>query len=145
MRHSTSSYSTELLSFVPILIFSAATNSTRGTLVRRIRSFSVWPSRKGSYPPAMKTLRNRFRRVTSRARSRVKYIRCLTNAASPAASAASNSARLARLMHAHRGANNFSSRGYGRRRSAVGKVWVVRRWQGIKYSRMSLASVRIPK
>ena len=67
-------------------------------------------------------------------------MRRLTNSASAEASAASNPERLPCLMHWHRGLKRDSRRGYGANKVLLGRVWVVKRWHGIRYVRSSLPS-----
>ena len=131
-KHSTSSLS--IVSLLPILI--AAPNSAIGILVRRTAAAAA--SFASSKPPAMKTLRSRLRNAMSRPRSSVRYMRRLTNSSSPATSAVSNPDRSPFLMQRERGRKRFCKRGYGDRRVTVGRVWVVSRWQGMRYVRMSL-------
>lgn len=107
-KHSTSSIS--ILELAPVLFPSlmAAANSATGILVRR-RGGS--PFLGSSKPPARKTLRHRLRKAMSRPRSRVRYIRRLTNSFSPASIAASNPARSPCLIQRLRGRKRASRRG----------------------------------
>ena len=107
-KHSTSSIS--ILELAPVLFPSlmAAANSATGILVRRRGDSPFFGSSK---PPARKTLRQRLRKAISRPRSRVRYIRLLTNSFSPASIAASNPARSPCLMQRLRGRKSSPRRG----------------------------------
>lgn len=104
-KHSTSSSSS--FSLFPILI--AALNSATVTRVRLTGTELL--SLGSSNPPATNTFRKRFRSAISLPRSRVRYIRRLTNSSSPAASALSNPVKSPRLMHRESGKNSSWRRG----------------------------------
>jgi len=89
----------------------------------------------------MKTFRKRFRKAMSRPRSSVRNIRKLISSSSFSCSASSNFLRSPFLMQSERGRKSLCRLGNGFRRSRLGRVWVVRRWHGIKKLRIFLYRV----